>query len=129
LPQVECYPGQVNQVFMNLLLNAGQAISGRGDVWIKTSCAGDRVTIGIRDNGCGIPEKDLPKIFDPFFTTKKVGEGMGLGLSIAYGIIQKHGGSIRVTSEVGKRTEFTVELPVRLIGGRSETAWPPNRGR
>jgi signal transduction histidine kinase len=128
LPQVECYPGQVNQVIMNLLLNAGQAIAGRGDVWIKTSCAGDRVTIAIKDNGCGIPEKDLPKIFDPFFTTKKVGEGMGLGLSIAYGISQKHGGSIRVTSEVGKGTEFTVELPVRLIGGRSETVWPPDRG-
>jgi signal transduction histidine kinase len=128
LPQVECYPGQVNQVFMNLLLNAGQAISGRGDVWIKTSCEADRVTIAIQDNGCGISEKDLAKIFDPFFTTKKVGEGMGLGLSIAYGIIQKHGGGIRATSEVGKGTEFTVELPVRLIGGRSETPWPPDRG-
>jgi signal transduction histidine kinase len=129
LPQVECYPGQVNQVFMNLLLNAGQAISGRGDVWIKTSCEGDRVTIAIKDNGCGIPEKDLLKIFDPFFTTKKVGEGMGLGLSIAYGVIKKHGGSIRVTSEVGKGTEFTVELPVRLIGGQRETVWPSDRGR
>jgi signal transduction histidine kinase len=129
LPQVECYPGQVNQVFMNLLLNAGQAISGRGDVWIKTSREGDRMTIAIKDNGCGIPEKDLLKIFDPFFTTKKVGEGMGLGLSIAYGVIKKHGGSIRVTSEVGKGTEFTVELPVRLIGGQRETVWPSDRGR
>ncbi|MFQ5960633.1 MAG: CHASE2 domain-containing protein [Candidatus Methylomirabilales bacterium] len=117
LPKVECFPGQVNQVFMNLLLNAAQAISGRGDVWIKTSSHGDRATIAIKDNGCGIPEKDLPKIFDPFFTTKRVGEGTGLGLSITYGIIKKHGGSIRVTSQVGKGTEFTVDIPLRLIGG------------
>ena len=68
--------------------------------------------------------RDLPKNFDPFFTTKKVGEGMGLGLSITYGIIEKHRGSIRVTSEVGKGREFTVELPVRLIGGRGETVRP-----
>jgi len=128
LPLVECYPGQMNQVFMNLLLNAGQAITGRGDIWISTSAQGNRVSVAIKDNGSGIPQKDLPKIFDPFFTTKKVGEGMGLGLSIAYGIIEKHGGRIRVTSQVGKGTEFTVELPVRLMGGRSETVWPPDRG-
>ncbi len=117
LPKVECYPGQVNQVFLNLLVNAAQAISGRGDVWIKTSSKGDRVTVSIKDSGCGIADADLAKIFDPFFTTKKVGEGTGLGLSIAYGIIEKHRGSIRVASRVGKGTEFTVELPVRLIGG------------
>ncbi len=129
LPRVECYPGQLNQVFMNLLLNASQAISGKGDVWIKTSSQGQRVTVAIQDSGCGIPERDLPKIFDPFFTTKKVGEGMGLGLSIAYGIVEKHGGSIRVTSQVGEGAEFTLELPVRLLGGRSETLRSPDRGR
>jgi signal transduction histidine kinase len=117
LPKVECYPGQMNQVFMNLLLNASQATSSKGDVWIKTASTGDRVTITIKDNGCGIPEADMPKLFDPFFTTKKVGEGMGLGLSITYGIIEKHRGSIHVSSAVGKGTEFTVELPVRMIGG------------
>jgi two-component system NtrC family sensor kinase len=128
LPKVECYPGQLNQVFMNLLLNASQAISGKGDVWIKTSSQGQRVTVAIQDNGCGIPESELPKVFDPFFTTKKVGEGMGLGLSIVYGIIEKHRGKIRVTSQVGEGTEFTVELPVRLLGGRGETIRSADRG-
>jgi len=128
LPKVECYPGQLNQVFMNLLLNASQAISGKGDVWIKTTSQGQRVTVAIRDNGCGIPERELPKIFDPFFTTKKVGEGMGMGLSIVYGIIEKHRGKIRVTSQVSEGTEFTVELPVRLLGGRGETVRSSNRG-
>jgi signal transduction histidine kinase len=117
LPKVECHPGQMNQVFMNPLLNASQATPSKGDVWLKTASRGARVTITIKDNGCGIPETDLPKIFDPFFTTKKVGEGTGLGLSITYGIIEKHRGSIHVSSQVGKGTEFTVELPVRMLGG------------
>ena len=128
LPKVECFPGQVNQVFMNLLLNAGQAIVGRGDVWIKTSSDLENATITIKDNGCGIANKDLPKIFDPFFTTKEVGEGTGLGLSITYGIVKKHGGTIHVASEVGKGTEFIVELPVRLHGGRGDAIRPFDRG-
>ncbi|MFO1430354.1 MAG: ATP-binding protein [Candidatus Competibacteraceae bacterium] len=114
LPRVECYAGQINQVFMNLLQNAAQAIPAKGDIWIKTALAGDRVTIAIRDNGVGIPEQNLSSIFDPFFTTKTVGAGTGLGLSISYGIIQKHGGSIRVTSQVNVGTEFTIELPLYL---------------
>lgn len=116
LPQVECHPGQINQVFMNLLLNAAQAIHETGEVWISTTSEGDKVIIVIKDNGCGIPEANLLKIFDPFFTTKKVGEGMGLGLSISYGIIQKHGGSIHVSSHNRQGTEFTIELPVKWSG-------------
>lgn len=113
LPKVECYPGQINQVFMNLLQNAAQAIPGKGEVWIETRSKGDCVSVVIKDNGIGIAEQNLAKIFDPFFTTKPVGTGTGLGLSISYGIIEKHGGSIQVASKVNEGTEFTVELPVR----------------
>jgi signal transduction histidine kinase len=116
LPQVECHPGQINQVFMNLLLNAAQAIPEAGDVWITTASQSNKVIVVVKDNGCGIPEANLAKIFDPFFTTKKVGEGMGLGLSISYGIIQKHGGAMRVSSLDRQGTEFTIELPVRWKG-------------
>jgi len=114
LPKIECYPGQLNQVFMNLLQNAAQAITKEGDVWIETESCGDRVKIVIRDNGVGIEEQKLKQIFDPFFTTKPVGQGTGLGLSITYGIIQKHSGKIEVKSTLNKGTEFTVELPVRM---------------
>jgi signal transduction histidine kinase len=114
LPKVECYPGQINQVFMNLLQNAAQAISEKGEVWIKTEPLGDRVNIRIRDNGIGIAQKDLDQIYDPFFTTKPVGQGTGLGLSITYGIIEKHRGKIKVTSKLNEGTEFIVELPVHL---------------
>ena len=114
LPKVECYPGQINQVFMNLLQNAAQAIPEKGEVWIKTESFGDRVKVSIRDNGIGIAQKDLDRIFDPFFTTKPVGQGTGLGLSITYGIIEKHRGKIKVTSKLNEGTEFIVELPVHL---------------
>lgn len=116
LPPVECYPGQINQVFMNLLQNAAQAIPRQGDVWIRTETDGDWVRVSIRDNGAGIPEEHLPRIFDPFFTTKAIGAGTGLGLSISYGIIEKHGGKIRVTSKVNEETEFMIELPARPRG-------------
>lgn len=116
LPPVECHPGQINQVFMNLLLNAAQAIPETGEIWISTAAQGEKVNIVIQDNGCGIPEANLQKVFDPFFTTKKVGEGMGLGLSISYGIIQKHGGNMRVSSHNRQGTEFTIELPVKWSG-------------
>jgi signal transduction histidine kinase len=116
LPLIECYPGQINQVFMNLLQNAAQAIPNQGDVWIKTVSDSGWARIIIRDNGTGIPNEHLSRIFDPFFTTKTVGAGTGLGLSISYGIIEKHGGKIRVTSKVAEGTEFIIELPVRLRG-------------
>ncbi len=111
LPLVECNLSQMNQVFMNLLSNGAQAISGRGDIWIRTKSLGEMVEIQIEDSGAGIPKDSVEKIFDPFFTTKKVGQGTGLGLSIAYGLVQKHNGSISVTSEVGKGTKFTLRLP------------------
>jgi signal transduction histidine kinase len=113
LPLVECYPGQINQVFMNLLQNAVQAIPDSGDIWIKTSFDNGWVNIIIKDNGIGIPEKNLNQIFDPFFTTKELGSGTGLGLSISYGIIRKHGGQIYITSVVHEGAEFTIQLPMR----------------
>ena len=121
LPEVECYPSQINQVFMNLLQNAAQAIPSKGEVWIETKSLGDWAKIVIRDSGAGILAKDLDKIFDPFYTTKSVGGGMGLGLSITYGIIQKHGGKISVISKLNEGTEFTVELPIHAStrAGRS----------
>ena len=113
LPRVECYPGQINQVFMNALQNAAQAIPNRGEVWIKTIVDGGRVNVSIRDNGVGIAETNLARIFDPFFTTKPVGSGTGLGLSISYGIIERHGGKMQVQSKVTEGTTLTIELPVR----------------
>jgi len=113
IPEVDCYISQLNQVFMNLLSNAVQAINGEGSVTITTErCGSDRVLVSIRDTGCGIPETNMKKIFDPFFTTKDVGEGTGLGLSISHGIIEKHQGTIEVTSEPGRGTEFRIILPV-----------------
>src|SRR5205085_2385057 len=94
LPLVDCYAGQLNQVWMNLLVNAAQAISGVGEVSIKTKLAGDVVVVCVSDTGCGIAPEHRKHIFDPFFTTKPVGEGTGLGLSISYGIIERHGGAI-----------------------------------
>ncbi len=120
IPKIECYPGKLNQVFMNLLANAVQAIEGKGKITITTSLSGeldkkiDRrwVHISIKDTGVGIPKKNLEKIFEPFFTTKAVGNGTGLGLSISFGIIESHKGTIQVHSEIGKGTEFVVTIPV-----------------
>jgi signal transduction histidine kinase len=112
--RVRGFAGQLHQVFMNLLTNAAQAIrlSGKGgQIRITTMPRGESVIIAVADDGPGIPEPLLPRIFDPFFTTKDVGEGSGLGLSIVHGIIERHGGSISVASEVGKGTTFTVVLP------------------
>lgn len=114
-PLVECYPGKLNQVFMNILNNAIQAVSqkqeGEGVISIKTFQRDSEVVVSIKDNGPGIPETLKSKIFEPFFTTKDVGEGTGLGLSIAYNIIEKHKGKILVESEPGKGAEFTIILP------------------
>jgi signal transduction histidine kinase len=112
VPQINCYPFQLNQVFMNLLVNASHAIEERGKITVRTGFDDKQVWVAVQDTGKGIPPENLPKIFDPFFTTKPVGKGTGLGLSLAYGIVQKHQGHIEVTSEVGKGTTFTVFLPI-----------------
>lgn len=113
LPSVNCYAGQLNQVWMNLLVNAAQAVSDQGEVTISTRRDGNSVAIAISDTGAGIPEEQLSRIFNPFFTTKPVGEGTGLGLSISYGIVERHGGTIAVVSEIGTGTTFTVRIPIR----------------
>jgi signal transduction histidine kinase len=114
LPAVECYAGQLNQVFMNLLMNAVDAIEGQGDIRIVTRAEGGGVRISVRDSGKGIAPEDLPHIFEPFFTTKEVGKGTGLGLPISFGIVEKHGGRIEVESEKGRGSTFTVVLPVHM---------------
>ncbi|MFA7268386.1 MAG: PAS domain S-box protein [Sterolibacterium sp.] len=113
LPQIPCLPMQLNQVFMNLLVNAAQAIDSKGTVTIRTGQEGDRVWVEIADTGRGIPPENLPHLFDPFFTTKPVGQGTGLGLSVSYSIVEKHHGKIEVHSEVGKGATFRVWLPVK----------------
>jgi signal transduction histidine kinase len=116
LPEVECLPSQINQVIMNLIVNAAQAIGPeRGTITLSNGVEGETVWIEIADNGSGIPPQSLQKIFDPFFTTKPVGQGTGLGLSLSYGIVKKHNGHITVRSEVGVGTTFRVQLPVRQM--------------
>jgi hemerythrin-like metal-binding protein len=112
LPFVECIPSQLNQVFMNLLVNAAQAIDTKGTITVSTGKSGDEVWVEVADTGKGIPAENLNRIFDPFFTTKPIGKGTGLGLSLSYGIVQKHHGRIEVKSEVGKGTAFRIWLPV-----------------
>lgn len=112
MPQVKCLVSQLNQVFMNLIVNASHAIKEAGVITIRTGCADEWVWIEIGDNGEGIPAENLTRIFEPFFTTKPVGKGTGLGLSLSYNIIAKHNGRIEVASEVGKGTRFTIHLPV-----------------
>ncbi len=116
VPPLNCYPNQLNQVFMNLLANANQAIQGKGTITIQTLSEGQNAIVKISDSGKGIPPEDISRIFDPGFTTKGVGVGTGLGLSISYNIIQKHHGRIEVASEVGKGTTFTITLPIEQKG-------------
>lgn len=113
LPDIEYYPGQLNQVFMNILANACQAIDRKGEIVIRTHREQQRVLISIADSGKGMPEDVLKRIFEPFFTTKEMGRGAGLGLSLSYQIISRHQGSIEVHSEPGKGTEFLIKLPVK----------------
>ncbi len=120
LPDIECLPSELNQVFLNLLVNAAQAISlERGLIVVRSGDAGEEVWVEVEDNGSGIAPEHLPRVFDPFFTTKPVGRGTGLGLSLSYGIVQKHHGRIEVRSEPGRGACFRVTLPVRrpAIGG------------
>jgi signal transduction histidine kinase len=113
LPEIECLPGQINQVFMNLLVNAAQAIAEHGTITLRAGQDRDNVWVEVADTGQGIPAENLQHIFDPFFTTKPVGKGTGLGLSLSYGIIKKHHGRIEVTSRVGEGSNFRVWLPLR----------------
>jgi PAS domain S-box-containing protein len=117
LPPLECAPAHINQVFLNLLMNAMQAIesAGRagGRLEVTTRRQGDEIVVEIVDDGCGMPPEVLSKIFDPFFTTKPIGRGTGLGLSLSHGIIADHGGRIEVQSVVGSGTRFRIVLPSR----------------
>ena len=113
IPLVEGYPQKLNQVFMNILVNAAQSIKEKGEIKIVTQQKGKYATVTISDNGCGIEKEHLSKIFDPFFTTKAIGKGTGLGMNIAYNIIKEHKGKIDVKSQVGKGTVFTIILPGR----------------
>ena len=128
LPEVLCNIGELNQVFLNLIVNAAHAIhdagkdSGNGEIKVSTELAGEDVLIRVGDNGCGVPPENLAKLYDPFFTTKEVGRGTGQGLAITHSIlVDKHGGEISVQSEVGVGTEFTLRLP---IGGRAARTQP-----
>ena len=112
IPEVECISSQLNQVFMNLLINAAQAISSQGRITLRTRQENQTVCIEIADNGSGIPQDIINRIFDPFFTTKPVGTGTGLGLSITHGIIRKHQGRIEVDSTPGEGTTFRIYLPI-----------------
>ena len=113
IPEVECLSSQLNQVFMNLLVNAAHAIEEHGTITIRTGMRGEEVWVEVADTGKGIAPEHIKKIFDPFFTTKPVGKGTGLGLSLSYGIVQKHHGRIEVQSETGKGATFRVWLPVK----------------
>ncbi len=118
LPLIECYPGKLNQVFLNIITNAIHAIHQQfgeqigGKIWIATTSNDKDVIVKIKDNGIGMDEKTKHKIFEPFFTTKEVGEGTGLGMSIAYNTIKKHSGQIFVESDLGAGTEFTLQIPI-----------------
>jgi signal transduction histidine kinase len=115
--RVRGHAGQINQVFMNLLTNAAQALAGRDNATITIETRGDAdgVEVKISDNGSGIPAEVLPRIWDPFFTTKDVGEGTGLGLSIVHELVERHGGTIECKTKLGEGTTFTVKLPRQIV--------------
>ena len=113
IPAVECLPFQINQVFLNILLNAAQSITGRGTITLRSGRVTDEVWISITDTGQGIPPERMARIFDPFYTTKPVGQGTGLGLSVSYGIVKKHGGRVDGQSQTGAGTTFTIPLPIK----------------
>ncbi len=112
LPTIKCYPRQINQIFVNLLINAVNSIADKGVITIKTWHKDGYIWTSVSDSGAGIPQQNLVKIFEPFFTTKEAGKGTGLGLSITYEIVQRHKGEITVESEAGKGTSFTIKIPV-----------------
>ena len=112
LPPLRCKAGHLSQVFLNLLLNAAQAMKERGEIRIQSSIENDQIVIRFSDTGCGIPAEVLPRIFDPFFTTRDVGSGTGLGLTVSRDIITAHGGNIEVSSKLNAGTTFTIHLPI-----------------
>jgi signal transduction histidine kinase len=122
LPEISCAPSQLNQVFLNLINNAAQAMDGQGLIQIATRQVDGDVEVAIRDNGSGMDEDTRAHIFEPFFTTKAVGKGTGLGLSIVFRIIEDHGGTIQVESELGKGTEFVVRLPIKKAGKAADVS-------
>ncbi|MBC7454216.1 MAG: ATPase [Massilia sp.] len=125
IPEIECLPSQINQVIMNLIVNAAHAIGEqRGRITLRTGLDGDEVWVEVADNGSGISRENLSRIFDPFFTTKAIGKGTGLGLSLAYGIVQKHHGRIEVDTELDKGTCFRIVLPVRHVPGETPEGAP-----
>ncbi|MGB0127976.1 MAG: ATP-binding protein, partial [Rhodocyclaceae bacterium] len=112
-PPIKCAPSQINQVFLNIITNAAQAIPEKGVITLRTGMHDPQtVRVEIQDDGSGIPAEVLPKIFDPFFTTKDIGKGTGMGLSISYKIIEGHGGRIEVDTEAGLGTTFSILLPI-----------------
>jgi two-component system NtrC family sensor kinase len=126
LPDVQCIPSQINQVVMNLVVNAAHAMGPeRGTIIVRTGVLEDAVWIEVEDTGSGIAREVLPRIFDPFYTTKPVGKGTGLGLSLSYGIIQRHGGRIDVRTEEGRGSAFRVSLPMKQAGGLIDMATAP----
>ena len=125
IPKVYCLISQLNQVFMNLLVNAGHAIETKGIITIRTIRLGrDEIAIEISDTGKGIAPEHLTRIFEPFFTTKPVGKGTGLGLSLAYGIINTHHGRIDVSSQLGIGTSFRVIIPIQPLAAESAPTFP-----
>ncbi|WP_366522050.1 PAS domain S-box protein [Candidatus Accumulibacter sp. ACC003] len=113
VPEVECIAAQINQILLNLLVNAAHAIEQRGTISLRTGCTGDDVWVEVEDSGKGIAPEHLPRIFEPFFTTKPVGQGTGLGLSLSYGIAKRHGGRIEASSELGVGSRFRLLLPAK----------------
>ncbi|MES2091378.1 MAG: ATP-binding protein [Pseudomonadota bacterium] len=113
LPPVQCLLSQLNQVFLNVILNAAQAIETAGMIHLRTGCEGPLAWVEVEDTGCGIPPENIDRIFEPFFTTRPIGKGTGLGLSLAYSIVQKHHGHIEIRSALGQGSCFRITLPVR----------------
>jgi two-component system NtrC family sensor kinase len=122
LPAVQCIPAQINQVFMNLLVNAAQAIEQKGTITLRSGVDGDHVWIEVADTGKGMTEEVRRRAFEPFFTTKPVGKGTGLGLSVSYDIIHKHGGEIDIASTPGRGTTFRIRLPVCQPDGHEQSS-------
>jgi two-component system, NtrC family, sensor kinase len=128
LPPVICLAAQLNQVFMNLIVNAAHAIPDQGTITLSSGTQGDWAWVQVSDTGCGMSETVRRRIFEPFYTTKDVGKGTGLGLSLSFSIVQKHGGAIQVQSQPGKGSAFRVWLPIAgpesLAPGAAPPAWP-----